>query len=167
MFAAYIESGCRMLILAEIGAGAFSLLFPGCSEGNSEEYLAKHFYPCLRTVWQGLNVAPTTILLTGDPSALSIEQLQSACANATILGCGRFPHVVTQHVRFDKITRKSSLHTFTDPPPDMCRTECYQLSDALFVNAWDPHSVVGNGNSNDNSLDGFIGRYTDMAPMSF
>jgi len=44
---------------------------------------------------------------------------------------------------------------------------CYQLSDALFVNAWDPHSVVGNGNSNDNSLDGWIGRFTDMAPMSF
>jgi len=43
----------------------------------------------------------------------------------------------------------------------------YQLSDALFVNAWDPHSVVGNGNYNDNSLDGHIGRFTDMAPMSF
>jgi hypothetical protein len=49
----------------------------------------------------------------------------------------------------------------------MPETECYQLADALFVNAWDPHSIVGNGNFNDNSLDGFIGRYTDMSPMSF
>lgn len=28
----------------------------------------------------------------------------------------------------------------------------------LFVNAWDPHSMVGNGNKGDCSLDGFIGR---------
>ena len=32
----------------------------------------------------------------------------------------------------------------------------------LYQNAWDPHSMVGNGNSGDNSLDGFFGRYTGM-----
>ena len=165
IFAAYIESGCKMLVLAEIGAGAFSSLFPG----GPTEYLTKHFYPCLHTVWQRLKLAPTTILLVGNPDSLSIGLLKSACANATILECGLFPEVVTQHVRFDKITGKISLHNYTDPPfrADMCRTECCELSDALFVNAWDPHSVVGNGNSNDDSLDGFIGRCTDMAPMSF
>lgn len=31
------------------------------------------------------------------------------------------------------------------------------------MNAWDPHSVVGNGNSIDDSLDGFFGRYSAMA----
>lgn len=30
----------------------------------------------------------------------------------------------------------------------------------LIINAWDPFSFVGNGNFKDNSLDGFIGRYT-------
>ena len=37
----------------------------------------------------------------------------------------------------------------------------------LFVNAWDPHSIVGNGNSLDNSLDGFMGRISAMAYVSF
>lgn len=38
--------------------------------------------------------------------------------------------------------------------------------DMLFMNAWDPHSVVGNGNANDVSLDGFFGRLSDMGYMS-
>lgn len=29
----------------------------------------------------------------------------------------------------------------------------------LLVNAWDPWSMVGNGNAGDNSLDGFFGRH--------
>lgn len=32
----------------------------------------------------------------------------------------------------------------------------------LFVNAWDPWSIVGNGNAMDNSLDGYMGRCTMM-----
>ena len=32
----------------------------------------------------------------------------------------------------------------------------------LYVNAWDPHSFVGNGNEGDNSLDGWWGRMTAM-----
>lgn len=38
--------------------------------------------------------------------------------------------------------------------------------DMLFMNAWDPHSVVGNGNQNDDSLDGYFGRLSDMGYMS-
>jgi hypothetical protein len=37
--------------------------------------------------------------------------------------------------------------------------------DSLFVNAWDPWSMVGNGNAADNSLDGFFGRCTAMAVL--
>jgi hypothetical protein len=33
----------------------------------------------------------------------------------------------------------------------------------LWVNAWDPLSLPGNGNSEDDSLDGFIGRVTNIA----
>jgi len=129
--------------------------------------MTKHFYPCLEIVWNYLNIAPTIILMKDNVGLPTIRLLKSASANATKLECERFPEVVTQHVRLDKITKKIFLHKYTDPPPDMYRTECYQLSDALFVNAWDPHSVVGNGNSNDYSLDGWVGRCTDMAPTSF
>ena len=39
----------------------------------------------------------------------------------------------------------------------------YDHKNTLYVNAWDPWSIVGNGNFNDNSLDGYWGRYSDMA----
>merc|ERR1712118_28574 len=38
---------------------------------------------------------------------------------------------------------------FNDPKPDFENT--------LFINAWDPWSLVGNGNEGDNSLDGKYG----------
>ena len=50
MFAAYVESGCKMLVLSQVGAGAFCSLFPGCSSEDPREYLTKHFYPCLQIV---------------------------------------------------------------------------------------------------------------------
>jgi hypothetical protein len=42
-----------------------------------------------------------------------------------------------------------------------------RVSSVLFQNAWDPHSVVGNGHSADTSLDGFVGRHTLVAPLTF
>ena len=32
------------------------------------------------------------------------------------------------------------------------------MDQILYVNEWDPWSIVGNGNAGDNSLDGFWGR---------
>jgi protein-tyrosine phosphatase len=37
----------------------------------------------------------------------------------------------------------------------------------LFQNAWDPHSIAGNGNTFDNSLDGFFGRSSAISVLSF
>lgn len=39
----------------------------------------------------------------------------------------------------------------------------HQLPSTLLINAWDPWSLAGNGNRLDNSLDGFIGRMTNVA----
>jgi len=35
----------------------------------------------------------------------------------------------------------------------------------LFTNAYDPYSIVGNGNNNDNSLDGYFGRISAMSVL--
>jgi hypothetical protein len=43
----------------------------------------------------------------------------------------------------------------------------YELKNCLFVNAWDPHSFVGNGNMADHSLDGWYGRFTAMAVLAW
>jgi len=42
----------------------------------------------------------------------------------------------------------------------------YDRSKTLFINAWDPWSVVGNGNASDNSLDGFVGRSSNVGVLS-
>lgn len=41
------------------------------------------------------------------------------------------------------------------------------VANTLVVNAWDPLSLVGNGNACDNSLDGWIGRHTASALLCF
>lgn len=40
------------------------------------------------------------------------------------------------------------------------------LEESLFINAWDPWSFVGNGNSSDNSWDGAFGRFTMMSVLA-
>ena len=49
---------------------------------------------------------------------------------------------------------------------DICFDPQYDPKDCLYVNAWDPHSIVGNGNEFDNSLDGYFGRSTAMGFLS-
>jgi len=39
------------------------------------------------------------------------------------------------------------------------------VENTLIVNAWDPHSMIGNGNAGDPSLDGAVGRFTDACVM--
>ena len=41
------------------------------------------------------------------------------------------------------------------------------LDNTLFVNAWDPWSLIGNGNSMDNSLDGYWGRSSNMSVLGW
>jgi hypothetical protein len=38
-------------------------------------------------------------------------------------------------------------------------------SNILFINAYDPYSIVGNGNNKDNSLDGYFGRISAMSVL--
>lgn len=40
-----------------------------------------------------------------------------------------------------------------------------EMDKTLYINAWDPFSMVGNGNSGDNSLDGFWGRSSALVAL--
>ena len=42
-----------------------------------------------------------------------------------------------------------------------------KLDDLLFVNSWDPHSMLGNGNRIDDSLDGKFGRCSAIAVLGW
>jgi hypothetical protein len=48
---------------------------------------------------------------------------------------------------------------FNDPTED--------ISDTLYVNAWDPWAIIGNGNKNDKSLDGYFGRCSNMSVLGW
>lgn len=42
-----------------------------------------------------------------------------------------------------------------------------KIDKTLFINAWDPFSIIGNGNANDNTLDGYFGRITAMSVLGW
>ncbi len=42
-----------------------------------------------------------------------------------------------------------------------------EMKYVLIVNAWDPHSIIGNGNGGDNSIDGFVGRSTAVSALGW
>ena len=54
----------------------------------------------------------------------------------------------------EKFTRISSIGLF---PENIVKVN---INKTLFVNAWDPLTMVGNGNNMDESLDGYVGRNT-------
>ena len=41
------------------------------------------------------------------------------------------------------------------------------LNTFLFINAWDPHSILGHGNFDDDSLDGNFGRRTPISLLGW
>ena len=40
-------------------------------------------------------------------------------------------------------------------------------ADTLYINAWDPWSIIGNGNAGDTSLDGYWGRNSNMSVLGW
>jgi hypothetical protein len=52
-----------------------------------------------------------------------------------------------------------------DTIPDVLEVE--DLDEVAFVNAWDPWSLIGNGNERDFSLDGAWGRISNMAVLGW
>lgn len=59
-----------------------------------------------------------------------------------------------------------TTHTFNGGLiPDVLETD--DLTKTMYVNAWDPWSLIGNGNECDNSLDGHWGRISNMAVLGW
>jgi hypothetical protein len=51
--------------------------------------------------------------------------------------------------------------------PDILFEPTQDLENTVYVNAWDPFSLIGNGNEMDNSLDGHWGRASNMAVLGW
>ena len=67
-----------------------------------------------------------------------------------IMGSGEiFPGVMDTNIRFPMVIEKIDTRT------------------TLIVNAWDPHSIPGNGNGGDRSLDGDVGNCTAIGKLGW
>lgn len=51
--------------------------------------------------------------------------------------------------------------------PDCLNEPTADLENTVYVNAWDPWSLIGNGNDRDNSLDGYWGRCSNMSVLGW
>eukprot|EP01065_Artemidia_motanka_P033954 TRINITY_DN4102_c0_g1_i1.p1 TRINITY_DN4102_c0_g1~~TRINITY_DN4102_c0_g1_i1.p1 ORF type:complete len:363 (+),score=134.71 TRINITY_DN4102_c0_g1_i1:298-1386(+) len=132
------RQGLRKVALSLFGTGAFSGLYAG---PNDEGVFESVYLPAL-----------------GDACRLYSGSLQ----HIDDIGCfgtaadGESLEAVREVVRSaGKQSSRYGLfprHTPTD-------------GSTLLVNAWDPHSLCGNGNSADNSLDGYVGRHTSVAVL--
>ena len=55
-------------------------------------------------------------------------------------------------------TLSKTGHKYVGYFPDFIYSKDFNPANTLLVNAWDCHTVLGNGNKGDNSIDGYIGR---------
>lgn len=51
--------------------------------------------------------------------------------------------------------------------PNIFENESEDIENTLYVNAWDPWSIIGNGNGGDRSLDGCWGRCSNMSVLGW
>ena len=71
----------------------------------------------------------------------------------------------------DEVDPKHKINLIWTEYPDFCVPDSFEtmsqkeINKTLYVNAWDPLSMVGNGNAMDRSLDGAWGKSTALAPL--
>jgi len=113
---------------------AICLLGGGCfSSAYPGNYLEDLFYPSLESSLSKVDNLPEHIYLMGNQNKKISDSVESIVSK---FGC--------------KFKQCGYV-------PDILNS-----TDTLYQNAWDPHSMVGNGNKGDRSLDGYFGRYTGM-----
>lgn len=70
----------------------------------------------------------------------------------------KYPDITTVVLGKERIKGYSSTGLFPK-----CIASMKDPENTLFCNAWDPQSYIGNGNGLDHSLDGFMGRYSNLS----
>ncbi len=130
------DNKLEYLVMSGVGANNFARLYPGGLSAFQRQIWAPIFFEVYETykyLFGDQSVAKKVFFMGFDKSPA--QTLLRTQYGLDIKDIGFFPNLL-------KSISPSSLDK------------------TLIVNAWDPHSIVGNGNSNDNSLDGFVGRVT-------
>jgi hypothetical protein len=58
-------------------------------------------------------------------------------------------------------------HKYVGYFPDCIYAQDFDKNETMVINAWDCHTVLGNGNGGDNSLDGYVGRNSAIQFFGF
>lgn len=147
------EKKMKRVVMSIIGGNSFSRFFPGRQEKFQEKVFAPAFVSFFREYILNLPSPIQTYFMMGherEIAYLEIRQQLRDFRNENQYG------PLERYVQFPK---------FIDNNPETMNQEW--LDRTLFVNAWDPWSVAGNGNGSDKSLDGWVGRSTMIGPLTF
>ena len=142
IFQCAADEGCNTIIFSLVGGGVFSAKYPG----GTDNFIKEIFSPCFNEIKRQY-----------DEVMIPVE------FNIKFMGTGK--------LKDGKVTDSSYFRRrgFEDEYDDIGyfpdNIEKVETDDSLFVNAWDMLTVPGNGNFSDNSLDGYIGRFTSVGVL--
>ncbi len=135
----FLEGGYRRLVMTGLGMGNFKYF------AEELDIDAEHiFRECL---FRGLGD-----LFTQE----SGKEMWLNCTRAVVLR----EHIPAE-LKSQIVLKGLDIQTLLD---NLKQTE---LDETLIINAWDPFSMVGNGNAGDISLDGYIGRISAVGVLSW
>jgi hypothetical protein len=77
------------------------------------------------------------------------------------------PAIAFARTKYSDITVKRVEYPEFKVPSSVMKIPQKELDDALFINAWDCWSMLGNGNNKDNSADGWWGRSTAISLLGW
>jgi broad specificity phosphatase PhoE len=135
----------RKIAICHLGGGCFANLFPPGIWGSGERsYLANVWMPAVCAMVDEFKDSIDVLYLVGQNGETNnVHMLRMA------------------------VTRRTStvkVESLGNVPEAL---EGDHMNDVLFQNAWDPHSVAGNGNRADESLDGHFGRISAISVLTF
>ena len=137
--------GLKNLWYCGVGSGWFSNLLP--NEYNKD---SGNFYPEIFA--EAFGIDPTDVSEYPKKSTLNDKNDLTIPINF----CKEYG------IKVQNLGTSSSKHI-----PDVLFTTDTTPEDTLYINAWDPWSIIGNGNAGDESLDGKWGRNSNMSVLGW
>ena len=140
------EKKLNTIVMSAVGANNFAKLYKDNDFNENTESNIQYFQ---RTKW-----VPAFLEVFKD-----IQDIQGI--KIKFMGMKKEYVIINELLKNNIDVKKNDIGFFPDNIKEV------QIENTLFVNAWDPWSIVGNGNSGDYSLDGYIGRSTFAGPLTF
>jgi hypothetical protein len=146
----FLENNFELLFLSAIGLGNFSILCP-LLKINQNEIFNKIFNEVFKDIIENNILNKKIILWCFSDNLLKIINNKN---NMNIC------NLYLNNLLLD-INKNNNYYNYIDINKKI--NIKVNKNKILFINAYDPYSIVGNGNNNDNSLDGYFGRISAMS----